>query len=202
MIDAIAAKSAENVTFDITFKYDNVLYDLIIPANKSFNGVSKEQSKGLLTLAGELGLQAKVKSGLSQATATQAGTQASGSPAQATAANAGAQAAYTTVAPVNVSKPQESVPGDLSDEAAIALINSTPTGGSVTLYGFGGSALSPAVVAAMIARSDVSITLTYYGGGSTNMVSIPAGANLALILNSSAGIDFSTLAALFGSKPV
>ena len=105
-------------------------------------------------------------------------------------------------APVLAAPAAEAVSGGLSDSAAVALINSTPAGGVVTLYGFTGSGLSASVVAALLARPDVSVTLTYIKGGVTYMINIPVGANLAALKNASGGIDFSTLESVFGSKAV
>ena len=84
---------------------------------------------------------------------------------------------------------------DAFNSSAASMIASAAPGASVTINGTSFTGISAAVVAALMARSDVTFVLTYTLNGVTFVVTIPAGTNLAGFLNAQGGIDFASLAA-------
>lgn len=97
---------------------------------------------------------------------------------------------------------QQQSPEDDFDARAVALIMAAPAGGSAVVPGLSMRGLSPAVVAAMLARTDETFIFTYDLGGVMYQVIVPAGSNLQVMLNAAGGIDFASLIGMFGSSPM
>ena len=86
----------------------------------------------------------------------------------------------------------------LSDSAAIALINATPAGGSVTLSPFTGTCLSAPVVKQLLARRDINVTITFMFKGMLYKIVIPAGDDLTKLVGADGTISFFALGQAFG----
>ena len=76
-------------------------------------------------------------------------------------------------------------------KAALAMI---PEGSTVTMDATSFTSLPANTAAALMARPDVTFVFTYMLNGVRYTVTIPAGTNIAALLNSSGGIDFASLA--------
>jgi hypothetical protein len=79
--------------------------------------------------------------------------------------------------------------------------DATP-GANVMVAAAGNTMISKEVVDALIARSDVSLTVTYVIDGVMYSVTIPAGTNLNFYRNAAGGIDIFTLVQLFGAMVI
>ncbi len=89
-----------------------------------------------------------------------------------------------------------------SNEAAASLIDFAAEGATVTLPALSGTGLDPAVVQKLLSRRDVTVVLTFIIDGVVYKVTIPAGADLKALQNTSGGIDFTALAKAFGSSEI
>ena len=74
------------------------------------------------------------------------------------------------------------------------MISSAAPGSTVTIDATSFTSLPASIVAALMARPDVTFVFTYMLNGVKYTVTIPAGTNLAGLLNASGGIDFASLA--------
>ncbi len=90
--------------------------------------------------------------------------------------------------------------GSCSD--MVSQIVSAPVGGGVSLWVTSGTTICPCSVSALLARSDLAVTVMFVLDGVTYSVTIPAGANLASLMNGSGGIDLITLVTAFGATPI
>jgi hypothetical protein len=79
--------------------------------------------------------------------------------------------------------------------AAVSMIASAAPGSTVTIDATSFTSLPASIVAALMARPDVTFVFTYMLNGIMYKVTIPAGTNLAGLLNASCGIDFASLVA-------
>ena len=78
--------------------------------------------------------------------------------------------------------------------AAVSMISSAAPGSTVTIDATSFTSLPASIVASLLARPDVTFVFTYMLNGIMYKVTIPAGTNLAGLLNASGGIDFASLA--------
>lgn len=78
--------------------------------------------------------------------------------------------------------------------AGVSMISSAAPGSTVTIDATSFTSLPTSIVAALMARPDVTFVFTYMLNGVKYTVTIPAGTNLAGLLNASGGIDFASLA--------
>ncbi len=85
------------------------------------------------------------------------------------------------------------------NSSIIRMIADAAPGANVTVAAAGNTMISKEVVDTLIARSDVSLTVTYVIDGVMYSVTIPAGTNLNLYRNAAGGIDIFTLVQLFGA---
>jgi hypothetical protein len=77
--------------------------------------------------------------------------------------------------------------------AGVSMIASAAPGSTVTIDATSFTSLPASIVAALMARPDVTFVFTYMLNGVKYTVTIPAGTNLAGLLNASGGIDFASL---------
>ena len=59
--------------------------------------------------------------------------------------------------------------------------------------------ISTTLVTSLLARRDVTVTMTYYVGGVPFMLVIPAGFDLSALVKTDGSIDFEDLARVLGS---
>jgi hypothetical protein len=85
------------------------------------------------------------------------------------------------------------------NSSIIRMVTDAAPGANVTVAAAGNTMISKEVVDTLIARSDVSLTVTYVIDGVMYSVTIPAGTNLNLYRNAAGGIDIFTLVQLFGA---
>ena len=78
--------------------------------------------------------------------------------------------------------------------AGVSMIASAASGSTVTMDATSFTSLPANTAAALMARPDVTFVFTYMLNGVRYTVTIPAGTNIAALLNSSGGIDFASLA--------
>ncbi len=105
--------------------------------------------------------------------------------------------------------PTEQTAADPADESyevfnatAVQQIVSAAPGGTVLITTSRWTGISKEVVDALKERPDVAVTVTYVYDGVIYKVTIPAGVDLDALRNAAGGIDFLTLAALFGASIV
>jgi hypothetical protein len=78
--------------------------------------------------------------------------------------------------------------------AGVSMISSAASGATVTIDATSFTSLPASIVAALMMRPDVTFIFTYMLNGVKYTVTIPAGTNLAGLMNASGGIDFASLA--------
>ena len=88
------------------------------------------------------------------------------------------------------------------NSSIIRMVADAAPGANVTVAAAGNTMISKEVVDTLIARSDVSLTITYVIDGVMYSVTIPAGTNLNLYRNAAGGIDIFTLVQLFGAMVI
>ncbi len=88
------------------------------------------------------------------------------------------------------------------NSSIIRMVADAAPGANVTVAAAGNTMISKEVVDTLIARSDVSLTITYVIDGVMYSVTIPAGTDLNLYRNAAGGIDIFTLVQLFGAAIV
>ena len=86
--------------------------------------------------------------------------------------------------------------------SVIQMISSAAPGANVMIVAAGWTGLDKAVADALALRPDISLTIRFVLDGIMYEVTIPAGTNIDALRNESGGIDFITLAGLFGARPV
>ncbi len=86
--------------------------------------------------------------------------------------------------------------------SVIQMISSAAPGANVMIVAAGWTGLDKAVADALALRPDISLTIRFVLDGIMYEVTIPAGTNIDALRNASGGIDFITLAGLFGARPV
>lgn len=90
----------------------------------------------------------------------------------------------------------------LSHSAAVSLICTTPVSGSVMISGHLCTSLSASVVAQLLARRDIDVTVTFMLKGVLYKIVIPAGADIAGLVGTDGSISFAALGQAFGIEPV
>lgn len=85
-----------------------------------------------------------------------------------------------------------------TDAQAVTLISSAAAGSAVTLSGMTGTGLSASVVAQLLLRRDVAVSITYYVDGVLYKTTIPAGADIAKLVGADGSISFAALGQEFG----
>ena len=91
---------------------------------------------------------------------------------------------------------------EVFNATAVQQIVSAAPGGTVLITTSRWTGISKEVVDALKERPDVAVTVTYVYDGVIYKVTIPAGVDLDALRNAAGGIDFLTLAALFGAPIV
>ncbi len=88
------------------------------------------------------------------------------------------------------------------EQSIINIITSTSAGGSVIILNLAQTGLSAAMVQALLARGGAEISFFYLINGVTYKMTIPAGYDLASIVEYGGGISFAKLVSVFGSTAI